>query len=185
MKELLKRLTTEFDDGEYAHAYMESHAVSRIAAQIYALRKQRGWTQRQLSDKSGVAQERISKIESADFSSLTMNTLKKFSQAFDVDISISFRPFSQGIMDVVNLSAENLRIKDRESDLSVFREMLVCERSDGNLIPYSVPEGMSAITQSQPQQLEPLTPGEEWQSLVDINKALINTEQRQERAMRC
>lgn len=170
MKQLLKRLTTEFRDEEYAHAYMESHAVSRIAAQIFALRKQRGWTQRQLSQKSGVAQERISKIESADFTSLTMSTLQKFSRAFDVDMTVSFRPFSQGIMDVVNLNAECLQVENREADLAAFCRMNVNERRDGSLFTYLVPDGMPSIvvTSSQNGQMERLVPGEQWQSLPGV-----------------
>lgn len=175
MKELLKRLTTEFEDGDYAHAYMESHAASRIAAQIYALRKQRGWTQRQLSQRSGVAQERISKIESAEFSSLTMSTLQKFSRAFDVDVSINFRAFSEGIMDVVNLCAEKLKVEERKSDLGHFCNASVDERSDGSLVAYIVPPGMSTIagmnttatTGAAPPQMRPLIPGEEWQVFND------------------
>jgi transcriptional regulator with XRE-family HTH domain len=120
MHELLKNLAEDFKDGEYAHAYMESHAVSRIAAQIYALRKQRGWSQEELAKQSGVAQETISKIESADFSSLTLKTLHKFSRAFDVDLRIAFDSFSKGILDVVNLQAEKLKVPSRVEDLKVF-----------------------------------------------------------------
>lgn len=170
MKELLKRLTAEFQDEEYAHAYMESHAVSRIAAQIYALRKQRGWTQRQLSEKSGVAQERISKIESADFSSLTMSTLQKFSRAFDVDMTVSFRAFSQGIMDVVNLNAEALKVEDRTADLAGFCKMSVEERRDGSLMSYYIPPGIPSIVVTAPShdQIDRLTPSEMWQSFSSI-----------------
>lgn len=120
MNELLKSLSDEFADADFAHGYMESHSVSRIAAQIFALRKQRGWSQADLAEKSGLAQERISKIESADFDSLTMKTLHKFSRAFDVDLRIGFEPFSAGILDVVKLSPSRLEVCSRLVDLKSF-----------------------------------------------------------------
>ena len=117
MKKFFNRLKSDFADKEYAHIYMESHAVSRLAAQIHALRIQRKWSQEQLAAYSGIAQERISKIESADFDSLTMKTLQKFSRAFDVNLHVAFEPFSRGILDVANLNSEQLEVKSREEDL--------------------------------------------------------------------
>lgn len=117
MKEFFNSLKQDFADKDYAHSYMESHVVSRLAAQIHALRNQRGWSQEQLAALSGIAQERISKIESADFDSLTMKTLQKFSRAFDVNLHIAFEPFSLGILDVANLNREQLEVKSREEDL--------------------------------------------------------------------
>lgn len=118
MKELLDKLTNEFSDRDYAHAYMESHAVSRIAAQIHAIRKQRGWSQIRLAHEAGIAQERVSKIESADFDSLTMKTLQKFARAFDCHLNVSYVPFSKGILDTTNLSPERLTVHPREQDLA-------------------------------------------------------------------
>lgn len=117
MKELFSRLADDFADKEYAHSYMEGHAVSRIAAQIYVLRRQRGLSQEELSEISGIAQERISKIESADFSSLTMKTLQKLSRAFDVHLHIAFEPFTRGIIDVGNLHPWQLEVPRRADDL--------------------------------------------------------------------
>jgi len=121
MNELLKDLSEEFRDPDFAHAYMEGHSVSRIAAQIHALRKQRGWTQAELAKKSGIAQERISLLESADFESLTLKTLNKLSRAFDVNLKVNFESFSDGIIDVVKLNPENLAVTPREPDLKALR----------------------------------------------------------------
>jgi len=121
MSELAERLALEFADKDYAHAYMESHRISRIAAQVYALRKQRNWSQRQLAEHSGIAQERISKIESADFSSLTLSTLNKLARAFDVDLRVAFDSFGQGILDVVNLSPAGLEVLSRDDALDTLK----------------------------------------------------------------
>lgn len=131
MNDLLKDLLSEFTDAEYAHAYMESHTVSRIAAQIHALRKQRNWSQEQLAERAGIAQETISKLESADFRSLTLKTLQKFCRAFDVDVRISFEPFSKGILDVVNLKIEKLKVLPRTEDLAEFKHKSMHSDKDG------------------------------------------------------
>lgn len=119
MEKLFSQLAKDFRDKEYAHGYMESHAISRLAAQVHALRRQRGWSQETLAQLSGIAQERISKIESADFESLTMKTLQKLSRAFDVNLFIAFEPFSKGIVDVANLGREQLEMESRSQDLTV------------------------------------------------------------------
>lgn len=146
MKELFNRLADDFSDKDYAHSYMEGHAVSRIAAQVYALRRQRGWSQEELSEKSGIAQERISKIESADFNSLTMKTLQKLSKAFDVHLHIAFEAFTTGILDIGNLQTWQLEITSRTDDLessAVTRDYLFAFGKTSERLPLKMEKGES------------------------------------------
>lgn len=171
MKEFLKRLEQEFTNPDYAHAYMESHAVTRLAAQIYALRKQRGWSQAQLADKSGVAQERISKIESADFTSLTMKTLQKFSRAFDVNLSVAFNAFSTGMLDVANLSPNCLEVASRAEDLAAFNKMNLMQNGNGEVIAFQVyNEATVQTVRSLALPTDLMTPSEEWQDLARVTQ---------------
>lgn len=133
MKALTEKLTKEFADGDYAHAYMESHIVSRLASQIYTLRKQRGWSQEELAKKAGITQAKVSKIESADFDSLTMKSLQGFSKAFDVNLLISFTSFSDAILDVVTLNSSKLKIAEREDDLARFKKSNISINFEGNV----------------------------------------------------
>lgn len=162
MKEFFNRLKKEFSDREYAHSYMESHSVSRLAAQIHALRKQRKWSQEKLADQTGIAQETISKIESANFNSLTMKTLQKLSRAFDVNLHISFEPFSRGILDIANLNREQLEVKSRDSDLSTsFTDHTLFVRSSGEWLAVN---HLRVIENTAP--LQPLNPTDnDWHSL--------------------
>lgn len=118
MSSIKSRLIKEFRDKEYAHIYMDEHLIDRISTQIYQLRLQRGLTQQQLSELSGIAQERISLLESGDFSSITMKTLRKLANAFDVGISIKFESFAAMIDDFVDLSEANLRVESRIESLN-------------------------------------------------------------------
>ena len=121
MKEFLSDLCDEFGDADFAHGYLESHSVSRIAAQVHAIRKQRKWSQTELAARAGIAQERVSKIENADFTSLTMATLRKLARAFDIDVRIAFTSVSDGILDVAKLDPAKLEVCDRQTDLARFR----------------------------------------------------------------
>jgi transcriptional regulator with XRE-family HTH domain len=120
MKELVKTLAKEFDDKEYAHAYMEEFSNMAIAAQIKVLREQRHWTQAQLAKFSGMKQERISALENVDYDAWTVKTLRKLAKAFDLTIKVSFEKFSDSISDISKLDAENLKRTSREQDLKEF-----------------------------------------------------------------
>ncbi len=124
MSVIEKRLIKEFEDKEYAHAYMDSHLIDRISTQIYQLRLQRGWTQQQLSIKSGIAQERISLLESGDFTSITMKTLRKLSEAFDVALTIKFESFADAVIDFVSLSVEKLQVDSRLESIQKLKNNL-------------------------------------------------------------
>ena len=56
-----------------------------IIAQLRALRKQRGLTQKELADKIGQTQQRIAEIESGEFSP-TLDTLKPILKALDAEL---------------------------------------------------------------------------------------------------
>lgn len=58
----------------------------RIGRQIRELRILRGWKQYELADKVGLSRPAICNIE-AGKRSLTLNTLKKFCEVFEIDIS--------------------------------------------------------------------------------------------------
>ena len=117
MKTLKAQLIGDFANKEYAHSRMQSNSVNRISAQIYALRKQRSLSQNDLAELTGFTQERISKMESGHFDSLTMKTLNKLAAAFDVNLSIEFNSVSNGIKDIVNLSSASLNVVSRSDTL--------------------------------------------------------------------
>jgi len=120
MKELVKTLATEFDDKDYAHAYMETFSNMAIAAQIKALREQRGWTQQQLATQAGMKQARIAVLEDVDYESWTLKNLRKLARAFDLTVKVSFETFSSGIVEATKINAESLKRTSREADLMAF-----------------------------------------------------------------
>lgn len=118
-------LLVELDDAEFAHSYIEEHLILKIAAQIRALRLSRGWSQVQLAKASGMAQERISKLESADFESITMATLNKLARAFDVSLAIKFESFQSALNELPLLSVDYLSCDARLTSLEKMRAVPV------------------------------------------------------------
>lgn len=57
-----------------------------IGKQLQELRKSRGWRQLEVADKVGLSRSAISNIE-AGHRALTLSTLKKFCELYQIDIS--------------------------------------------------------------------------------------------------
>ena len=65
------------------------------AAQIRAMREARHWSQEELAEKVGMGQARISLLENPNYENLSLNTLKRVANAFDVALVVRFAPFSK------------------------------------------------------------------------------------------
>jgi transcriptional regulator with XRE-family HTH domain len=128
MSELVETLRSEFQDNEYRHAYAEECLNAMIAAQIKVLREQRGMTQKQLADATGMGQPRIPLLEDSSYENWTVNTLKRLAKAFDVALSVKFETFSRVIQDFSAMSRETLQRPDFADDL-VFRSKRVPVRN--------------------------------------------------------
>lgn len=122
MSELAKRLASEFEDKDYAHAYMGERGDASIAAQIRVLREQRGWTQEELAEQAGMKQSRISALEDVNYDAWTVKTLRKLAEAFDTHLDVRFVPFSKAILDVANFSRTQLEVVPRDTDLKALKE---------------------------------------------------------------
>ena len=117
MNGLNDKLAHEFEDHEYAHVYIQSHVLDRLAMQVHALRNQRGLSQTELAALSGIGQGKISKIETGDFESLNLKTLFKLAEALDVAPTVKFERFTDAIDDVTELQVSSLNLPTRTDDL--------------------------------------------------------------------
>jgi transcriptional regulator with XRE-family HTH domain len=167
MRELAERLTDEFVDKNYAHAYMQEHGNMAIAAQIKAIREQRNLTQGQLAELSGMKQERISALENVDYDAWTVKTLRKLAFAFDTHLNVSFVPFSKGILDLVNLSRKSLAVVPREEDLTLFKERTMIH--SGGKWKSLDGDHLATVTKLQRPSTGPVEPGSSWQILGVVN----------------
>lgn len=103
-------------DKPYRDGFVDARVSSNISAQVYSLREARGWTQTELGDRVGMAQTRISLIESREYNSHTLKTLKRFASAFDCALMVRFVPYSNMVDWVTTAGPEELAPVDIEHD---------------------------------------------------------------------
>lgn len=125
MKQLFQRLRNEFQDKEYAHAFVDSFLNASIATQIKVLRQQRGWTQKQLASEAGMEQSRISLLENVNYDKWSISTLKKLAEAFDITLNVSFEAFTDKIDDIVGFNRESLERLPRMDDLAKAEQEMI------------------------------------------------------------
>lgn len=97
-----------FRNQEYREAYWDEFLKVWIATQIKALREQRGWTQKDLAEKAGMKQSRISALENLTYENWSVNTLKRLAKAFGVTLAVEFRGYGKRIIDFERFERRDL-----------------------------------------------------------------------------
>jgi transcriptional regulator with XRE-family HTH domain len=92
----------------YRDAFVCAHISNTVAGQIALLRAKRGWTQKELAEKSGMKQSRISALEDPNYENYEVGTLRRIASAFDVALSVRFLPFSSLAEQAANISEAHL-----------------------------------------------------------------------------
>jgi putative transcriptional regulator len=67
---------------------METQAVTPVSLRLTELRAQKGWSQAELSRRSGVAQSTISRLEAGKLDSVSLPQLEKLAKAFDIHAAL-------------------------------------------------------------------------------------------------
>jgi len=104
-----QRLNRRLSDPQARSRFKTNQIKELIASQIRLLREQYNWTQAELGDQSGgVPQPRISLLEDPDNAGITLKTLLKLSDAFDVGLIVRFAPYSELVEWTTSLTPERL-----------------------------------------------------------------------------
>jgi transcriptional regulator with XRE-family HTH domain len=114
---------------EARRQFTDSHVNKAISHQLRAIRDALGWSQERLAQETGMNQNAISRLESADYGRPTITTLKRLAAALDVSLIVRFAPFSE-VLDWVSgtphvnegLTSDSLAVPTfaAEDDLGVF-----------------------------------------------------------------
>lgn len=104
-------------DKKTRDAFISAGVDQTIPFQIRAMRLKNGWTQKQLAQKSGMKQERISTCENPNYGRFSLNTLKQLASAFDVALIVRFAPFSEVVEWESNLSSHSLEIESYDDEV--------------------------------------------------------------------
>lgn len=111
-----EKLMALLKDKRYRDAFVSEYIDAGISFQIRALRKREGWTQKKLSELTGMKQERISVTENPNYSRFNIKTLKRIASAFEVAFIGRFVPISELVDWEINLSSEKLAPVSFEKD---------------------------------------------------------------------
>lgn len=101
---------------KYRDAFMVSDTANSIAAQIATLRAGRKWTQKELAEKVGMKQSRISYLEDPNFRNVEVATLQRLASAFDVALLVRMVPFSELVERVCESASGDLSVRPYEKD---------------------------------------------------------------------
>jgi transcriptional regulator with XRE-family HTH domain len=103
-----RRLWEKFKDPSYRHEFIASNLSTGIAAQLLTMRLCRDWTQKQVAERAGMADARISVMENPSYDKFTLTTLKRLARAFDVGLIVRFVSFSEIADWESNMEADKL-----------------------------------------------------------------------------
>lgn len=104
------------DNKAYRHAYADENLNITIATQIKVLREQREWRQGDLAAEARMKQPMISRYENVNYSSWSLNTLKKLAWAYDVWLDVRFRRFGELVITTDEFGRESLQVPKFDDD---------------------------------------------------------------------
>lgn len=105
---------------EYRSAFVTAQFKRLVPFQIRTLRKQRGWSQEQLAENCKLTQGVISRAEDSDYGNLTVNTILRIADGFDVAFIGRFVPFSELDEWFADLSEEKVQAPSFEEENRLF-----------------------------------------------------------------
>ena len=73
----------------YRDAYRAANVSATVQHRIWELRKERGWSQAELARRMGTSQNAISRLEQPTDHLITMRTLVRLANAFDVSLELT------------------------------------------------------------------------------------------------
>jgi predicted transcriptional regulator len=95
MTKLNDVLKEKMRDPEFREAFEEFEQEFQIAEQLTALRKEKGYTQKELAKKAHTSQSAIARFESGQHKNLTLAFLHRVSRALGLTPEIRFRNTSR------------------------------------------------------------------------------------------
>ncbi len=109
-----EKLLRKFQNREYRNAYAEESVKTCLPFQIKAIREQRDWSQAILGKESDMKPNAVSRLESAEYGNLNINTLLRLANAFDCGLLVKFVPFSRLLMEFEDVSSKSLEVDEYE-----------------------------------------------------------------------
>src|SRR6266571_363986 len=126
MKDLVETLQKEFHRSEdYRYAYDEEFANTLMATQIKVLRESHDppLTQKQLAERAGMKQSRISELENVAYSAWSISTLRRLARALGVRLVFKLESWGELLPEIETFSRTMLQKPSFENDPAFQREV--------------------------------------------------------------
>jgi transcriptional regulator with XRE-family HTH domain len=102
---------------EYRHAFVEEKVRTQLAIQIKTIREQRPLTRPEFAALLEKAPSWVFRLEDPNQPPPTISTLLQVAEAFDVDLEISFKSFSDLLNRLERLTPESFEVASFEEEL--------------------------------------------------------------------
>lgn len=112
------KLFAKLADKKYRHLFVTSQINKLIPYQMRGLRAKRDLTQTALAELAETTQTVISRIENNGATNLSVKTLLKLAEAFDVALVVRFEPIDRFITWVDEFSPDDIVFESSENILS-------------------------------------------------------------------
>lgn len=112
------KLFVKLTDKKYRHLFVTGQINKLIPYQMRGLRANRDLTQAALAELAETTQTVISRIENNGATNLSVKTLLKLAEAFDVALVVRFEPIDRFITWVDEFSPDDISFESSESILS-------------------------------------------------------------------
>lgn len=152
-----KKLMEKLGRKAYRAAYVGEHVRRGIAAQIRAMRDQRGWNQGKLSKELGKPQSVVSRLEDPSYGKVTVQTLLEVAATFDVALQIRFVPFSSFLQQTRDVSTRSMQVVSFSDDFAT--------RSGREI---RIPIHATAARTSLNEMIGPIATSTEWLDIPTI-----------------
>jgi len=111
-----KKLWEKMRNKTYRDNFVGANVSTGIAAQLVTMRESRGWQQKEVAEKAGMAPARISVMENPSYDKFTLSTLKRLASTFDVALIVRFVPFSELVDWIAKIDPEKMNAISYEED---------------------------------------------------------------------
>jgi transcriptional regulator with XRE-family HTH domain len=142
-QQLLQSLRTS---KEYRHAFIEESIRTGLAAQTQAIREMRKMDPKTFADKLNRKVSWIYRLEDPNAPAPTIASLLEEAKAFDVDLQVRFRPFSERLDELTKLSEKSFDV------LSFDEEVAQGAFAEQTAIAAYAQKTRLAVAQRAPQQ---------------------------------
>lgn len=170
------KLFTKLADKKYRHLFVTSQINKLIPYQMRGLRARRDLTQAALAELAETTQTVISRIENNGATNLSVKTLLKLAEAFDVALVVRFEPIDRFITWVDEFSPEDISFESSESILDEATKEQASIKNTSESAGTAIPSLRLVKAQPTGAQAKAQTVGAyKQQSLLDRPQGVVGT----------